>query len=1011
MIDPEVRTDRRTVHRMESQAIYTLRPQEVYAALETSPEGLAPGEVAARQQLYGPNLLVEEARPAEWTRFFEFVSHPMAILLWVVGILAFIVRQPSFGLVVFALIMVNAAFSFWREHRAEQAMQALRKLLPGYALVVRSIGDGSGQEVQVPADALVPGDILVLTEGSNIPADARVVEEYGLRTNNSTLTGDAVPARKSSDASLREIYSELERPNLVFAGTSVFSGTARAVVYATGMLTQFGRIAHLTQAVKEQPSPLQLELAHLTHRIGVIAVSVGLVVFLVGSFSVGMTRYEAFLLAAGIIVAAIPEGLPATVTLSLAMTGQRLASAGVLVKKLSVLETLGTISTICTDKSGTLTQNQMTVREIWVARQRIIVSGVGYEPKGEFIPAGARGGAGASASDAPPWAQKPLKHASHPGGDLRTLLIAGALCNNARLSPPSPGHPQWTSLGDQTEAALRVAAFKGGLTDAELQKNFPRLHELPFDARRKRMSTIHAVRNGLLGIRPNAEVTAGGPELGASATGVASAGHAVQTDVAFVKGAPREILQLCKCVLIDGYETPLDDTLRSEVLAANDEFAGHALRVLALAERSLPPRSKGNPSGGYSPERVERDLTLLGLMAMQDPPRPEVTEAVRVFRQAGIRMVMVTGDYGLTAESFARRIEMLETPDPTILTGAELDQMDNNGLKAALDKEVIFARMAPEHKLRLVAALQERGEVVAVTGDGVNDAPALRKADVGVAMGITGTDVAKEAADIILTTDNFATLVSAIEEGRAVYANVRKFITYIFSSNVPEILPFLATAVFNLPLALTFRQILAIDLGTDMLPALGLGVEKPEPDVMQHPPRRRNRPLVDRHLIRRSFLWLGLIEAILCFSGFFLVRALASPSDYPLLGHFLEVSGLLSLFPQLGPMSIFNPRDVYLLSITVYHAGVVMAQVGNAFACRTETNRGRWLGWLSNPFLLYGIVVEVLIIVLLIYVPFLAGVFNHLPLPLLFWPYLALYGVVLYSLDWLRKSFWRKVKT
>jgi len=988
---------------MESEPIYTLRPPEVFAALETSPAGLSPEEVASRQRLYGLNLLVEEERPAEWKKFLGFVAHPLALLLWVVGVLAFIAGEPRFGLVIWGLVLINAGFSFWREHRAEQAMQALRKLLPGYALVIRRPGEGAaaqGEEVQVPADELVPGDLLVLAEGSNIPADARVVEEYGLRTNNSTLTGDSVPARKSADASFREGISELERPNLVFAGTSVFSGTGRAVVYGTGMLTQFGRIAHLTQVVKEEPTGLQVELTRLTRRIGLIAVGIGLLVFLVGFFSVGMTRYEAFLLAAGIIVAAIPEGLPATLTLSLAMAGQRLAGAGVLVKKLSVLETLGIISTICTDKSGTLTQNQMTVREIWVARQQIILSGVGYNPQGEFRYQGNRslvpleppptaGDQFAAVRErwSPASGKRPDGGAkAEVTGDLKVLLTAGALCNNSRLSPPTPEHPQWTSLGDQTEAALRVAAYKGGLTDEELRLEYPRVHELPFDARRKRMSTIHQVKDGLPGTETQSQT---GQRL----------------DVAFVKGAPREVLQLCTCILVDGNVIPLDDALRAEALAANDEYASRALRVLALAERTLPPRS-----GSYSPERVERDLTFLGLMAMHDPPRPQVSEAVQTFLQAGIRLVMVTGDYGLTAESFARRVGMLQTPDPLILTGAELDEMSDPQLKKALEKEVIFARMAPEHKMRLVSALQGNGEVVAVTGDGVNDAPALRKADVGVAMGMTGTDVAKEAADIILTNDNFATLVSAIEEGRAVYDNVRKFMTYIFSSNVPEILPFIFTAAFNIPLALTFRQILAIDLGTDMLPALGLGAEKPEPDVMRRPPRGRHQPLVDRPLLRRAFLFLGPIEAALCYSGFYLVQALASPADFPLLGRLLERIGMVDYFSGLAVMARLHPQEVYLLSITVFHAGVVMAQAGNAFACRTETNRGRSLGWLSNRNLLFGVAIEVLIILLLIYVPPLARMFQHVPLPAAFWLWLAPYAAVLYGIDWLRKSFWRRVR-
>jgi magnesium-transporting ATPase (P-type) len=916
---------------MESTQIASLRVADVFEALETSSEGLSDGEAAARRALYGRNLLSEAAPVSAWCRLLAHSAHPMALLLWAAGLLAFAVRQPVLGVIIWVVVLANAGFTFWQEHRAEQALQALRALLPAYARVRRD-----GTEIRLMASELVPGDLLSLAEGDHIPADARVVEEYGLRVNNATLTGEAVPARKTADASSQEGISELERPNLVFAGSSVVSGTGRAVVYATGMLTQFGRIARLTQAVPEGPSPLQLELARTSRIISLVALILGLVVFLVGTLDVGLQKFDAFLLALGILVAAVPEGLPATVTLSLAVAVQRLARRGVLVKKLAILETLGKISIICTDKSGTLTQNQMTVQEIWVAGQRLRVSGSGYDPQGNFSP-------------------EPLGQS--PNGDLRALLTAGALCNNARLNPPTPDRPLWTSLGDQTEAALRVVALKSGLEQEELLRIYPRIHELPFDARRKRMSTIHL-------------------------------GNKV-----FVKGAPQEVLQLCNRILIAGEERSLDPPLRAEILAANDGYARRALRVLALAQRVMPAGARD-----YRVESVEHDLTFLGLMAMLDPPRPEVARAMQVFRQAGVRMVMITGDYGLTAESLARRVGLLSTPDPLILTGAELETMSDADLADLLDREVVYARMAPEHKLRLVAAFQARGEVVAVTGDGVNDAPALRKADVAIAMGVSGSDVAKEAADVILTGDDFSALVRAMEEGRGVFDNLRKFITYIFSSNIPEILPFILAALFDIPLALTVSQILAIDLGTDLLPALALGTERPEPEVMRRPPRRPDQPLVDRGLLARAFLWLGPIEAALCYLGFSLVYLLAGrPDRLPLAG--FEWLGLAGI-PGQSP-------GVYLLAVTVFHAGVVMAQAGNAFACRTEKGRLRLLGWSSNRFLLLGVAVEIGLILAMIYLPPLARLFGHVPVPPLFWLVLGSYAPALYGLDWLRKFILR----
>ncbi|MCX6071772.1 MAG: cation-transporting P-type ATPase, partial [Chloroflexi bacterium] len=571
---------------MESRPLHTLRSVDVYQALETSTDGLPEGEPQARLSLYGPNVLTAAPRVPLWRHLVSHTTHLMALLLWGAGLAAILGRQPTLGVVIWIVVLINAGFSFWQQYRAERAIEALSRLLPTYTRVVRS-----GIEQQVEARDLVPGDVLVLAEGDNIPADARVVEEFGLRTNNTTLTGEAMPARKSAEPSLRPGRTEIERPNLVFAGTSVVSGTARAVVYATGMLTQFGRIAHLTQSVHEPPSSLQLELRRLTRTVSVIALLLGIVVFVVGEVEVGLPRLDAFLLAVGMVVAVVPEGLTPLVTLTLAIAVQRLGQRGVLVRKLATMETLGAVSVVCTDKSGTLTQNQMTIRSIWLAGQTLTVTGVGYDPQGEIVP--------------------------RPDGmlaqDLELLLTAASLCNNSRLNAPSPERPTWTCLGDQTEAAMRVLARKGGMDEARLAEALPRVHELPFDARRKRMTTVHGIG---------------------------------REEIAFVKGAPREVLQLCSRYQHEGADLPLEPEVVAEVLKANDGFARNALRVLALARRQLPPRT-----GPYTVEDVERDLTFLGLVAMMDPPRPEVSKAIERCREGGIRMVMITGDYGLTAES------------------------------------------------------------------------------------------------------------------------------------------------------------------------------------------------------------------------------------------------------------------------------------------------------------------------------------------------------------------------
>jgi P-type Ca2+ transporter type 2C len=921
---------------MSASPIYSLRIPEAFQNMETSSKGLSTAEAEARLSLYGENVLSEPPHPPEWQKFLRQVRHPFNLLMFLAAILSLWQEDWTLAAIILLLSMTNSAFSYWREHRAEQAIDKLRHLLPSYAHIIRD-----GNDNHLPASSVVPGDLLILAEGDNIPADARVVEEYGLRVNNASLTGESVAARKTAEASILSGLSDLERPNLIFAGTSVASGTGRAIVYATGMLTQFGRIAQLTQTVHEESSLFQKELAHLSRRLTLIAAIIGGIAWALATFEPHVSQHfpNALLLALGTIVAVTPEGLPATLTLSLAMAVQRLTSRGVLAKRLNVVERLGNVSLICTDKSGTLTQNQMTVREVWVAHHKLKVTGIGYEPKGQYFPSPVN---------------TPFEK------DLLSLLEAALCCNNARINPPGPEHLNWTSLGDQTEAALKVAALKYDLNELEVTESLPRIHEIPFDARRKRMTTIH---------------------------------HGLDHEVAFIKGAPREVLQLCSHILVHGKIQKIIDATRTDILTANDEFSRRALRVLGIARRELPLRS-----GSYTAELVEKDLTFLGLVAMMDPPRPEVEQAIQTCRQAGIRIIMITGDYGLTAESLARRVGMVTTLHPTIVTGAELDAMDDLKLQELLDKEIIFARMAPDHKLRLVSAYQSCGEVVAVTGDGVNDAPALRKADVGIAMGIIGTDVAKEAADIILTNDNFGSIVSAIEEGRSIFDNIRKFITYIFSSNVSEVLPFLLTSALGIPPALVVRQILAIDMGTDILPALALGSEKPEPDIMKYPPRR-SQPLLDKGLLTRSFLWLGLLEAGLCYLGFL--------SIYLFSGNVSQLNQ-----PYLAtinwPQFLILNGDVNAIARTVFLAGVVLVQIGNAFACRTSKAHNTQMGWGSNKVLLFGIGIALLMIVGMIYFPFLSNAFGNQAFPVILWPVLAFFALVLYTLEWLRKGILRQ---
>ncbi|HOL40757.1 MAG TPA: HAD-IC family P-type ATPase, partial [Methanospirillum sp.] len=741
---------------------YSVSVQEIYSRYSSGPTGLDPTECIQRLTRYGKNTLVRSKKKSVYVRFFANFTHLMAILLWTGGIVAFIAHMPQLAVAVWMVNIINGLFSFWQEFRAEKAADALMQLLPSKVRVIRS-----GETVEIPAEDLVPGDLMVLAEGDHISADGRLVDASQLRIDQSTLTGESHPVKKTADPSYDTDISKIEYQNLVFAGTNVVSGTGLAIVTSTGMSTEFGKVAHLTQGIEEEKSPLQQEMVHVTRMVTIVAVSIGILFFIMLIALTTVTLAESFIFALGMIVAFVPEGLLPTVTLALARGSQRMAKRNALIKRLSAVETLGCTTVICTDKTGTLTQNEMTVTRIWTPGAKYSVTGVGYGPVGEIIP---------DESVSP----DNMK-------DLRQVCIAGVLCSNARLLTPEGHSEAWTILGDPTEAAILVAAGKNGIHyENENQRN-PRIREFPFDSRRKCMSTLHLSDSDR---------------------------------ICYLKGAPKSVLDICTSVMEKGVIKPLTEEMKAGIMQVNDSFAEQGLRVLALAQKTVHE----DPIPEHA-EDVEHDMTFLGLVAMMDPPRPEVAHAVQKCQRAHIRIIMITGDYGLTAKSIARRIGIITTDTPRIITGADLDQMPDDELKTALSGEVIFARVSPEHKLRVVEILRESGEIVAVTGDGVNDAPALKKADIGVAMGISGTAVAKEAADIVLTDDNFASIVNAVEEGRAVYANIKKFTGYIFTSNTPEAVPFILFAFSRgrIPLALDVMPILTIDLGTDLVPALALG--------------------------------------------------------------------------------------------------------------------------------------------------------------------------------------------
>lgn len=919
---------------------------EVYASLETTSSGLTQAQAESRIGVYGKNALREVKGKPLYKKLLANFTHLMAIMLWIAGIAAFIAQMPQLGIAVWAVNLINGAFSFWQEYRAEKATEALKKLLPTYTRVLR---DGAEQKILV--EDLVPGDIILLGEGDSISADCRLVTTAELRCDQSTLTGESRPVAKTITAYQQAGMSFTEMPNIVFAGTHVAAGTGKAVVFATGMDTEFGKIANLTQEVGEELSPLQKEMKIATRIITFVALGVGAIFFVLAFFLGKINIADSFIFTVGMVVAFVPEGMLPLVTLSLAMGSQRMAKRNALIKKLSAVETLGCTTVICTDKTGTLTQNEMTVRNLWVPAKNgslepgklFNVTGNGYEPEGKIM----AGSVEVTVENDP---------------NLRALLLAAGLCNNSKLLPPNgDGNNRWTILGDPTEAALIVVAREAGINLSEEEEQTPRLREIPFESRRKRMSTIHNLAGGWKSFGPT------------------------RREMAYVKGAPQETLDLSSSSLNSGKKEPLTKEIREKIMAVNDQFARDGLRVLAIAQRELPAQIED-----YSAEIIEKDLTFLGLIAMMDPPRPEVSKAVEECHTAGIRVVMITGDYGLTAESIARRIGIMKSKDARVVSGFELESMTEEDLIKVLDEEVIFARVAPEHKLRVVSALQAKGNVVAVTGDGVNDAPALKKADIGVAMGITGTDVAKEAASMILTDDNFASIVNAVEEGRAVYSNIRKFCSYIFTSNTPEAIPFIFFVLSGgrIPLGLTVMQILAIDLGTDMVPALGLGVEKPEPGLMLRPPRSLKSHVIDRSMLIRAYGYLGIPQGLITMIAFF---------------YMFWTNGYWGQFIDLP-----STGSLYVAATSLALASVVFTQIGNVFGQRTEKTSIFKIPFFNNRLIWIGILSELVLVFLIVYTPFLNAFIGTGPFPASYWLFLVPFIPALTIIDEVAKYFKRR---
>jgi sodium/potassium-transporting ATPase subunit alpha len=879
-----------------STPLHALPIDEALAHLRTRPAGLTPEEAAERLKTAGFNELETKIRKNYLRIYFRQYIQFFALLLEIAAVLSFVAHSYApgegydlLGYAILGAVVINASFAFWQEYKADKTLEALTRLIPKLVQVRR---DACTEKI--PARTVVPGDILLLEEGDRIPADGILIETNSLYLNNATLTGESRPVnRREGPAAIEDGMTELK--NVVFAGTTIVSGNGVAAVYATGKMTEFGKIATQAKEVQKPPTPMQQEIVRITRILTVAALLVGAVFFVLGFVS-GRGFFISAIFALSLIVANVPEGMLPTITLSLSLASQHMARRNALIKNLDSVQTLGSATVICTDKTGTITRNEMTLKELYLAGGEVVsVSGEGYFQDGDFQ----------AANPVPSFPER-----------LNFFLRVGLL--NCRASIEGQ-----TAIGDPTELALVAAARKGGVDTG----GYTKVKEFPFTSERKMMSTVVDHPEGLR---------------------------------LFSKGAVEVLLPLCVSYVAGGGEIlPMDEAERGRVTAQAEAFERAAYRVLAVA---------------YRDGDCESNLVLLGLVAIMDLPREEVSDAIARCYQAGIRVMVLTGDNPLTAEAVAQRIGLRVD---AVITGDRLRRCSDDVLRELLrEKDVLFARMRSDQKLRIATLLQENGEVVAMTGDGVNDAPALKKADIGISMGGKGTEVAKEASDMILLDDNFASIVAAIEEGRTVYFNIKKFVTYILSSNVPEIAPYILQFFLRIPLPLSVIQILTIDLGSDMLPGLALGNERPEQDVMQRPPVGKNERILDREVFKRGYFFLGMIEASAAMAAF--------------LG-FLLLSGW-----QYGDLSIAG-TELHRQAMTMTLLGAVVCQLANVWTLRSWEFSAFSRGLFSNRLLIGAIGIEIVWIWALLSLAPVQAVFNTASVPPVFLLLLLPFPVLLFT--------------
>ena len=902
-----------------SKSWHMMEIEQVLNELSTEENGLSQEEAAKRLSEYGLNELKKEKGRSPIKLFLTQFTDILIIILLIATGLSLAVGEAIDALIIFVIVIVSALLGFAEEYRSEKAVEALKKMTAPTAIVLRD-----GKELKIPAGQIVPGDIVLLYTGDKIPADARLLEAFNLKLDEAALTGESAPVNKDITAFPEETQLN-DRLNMVFTGTVVVYGRGKAAVTSTGMNTEFGKIAKLVQTTGEEETPLEKRMATVGKWIGIMAILVCVGVGTIGVLE-GRNIIDMLLWAVSLAVAAVPEALPAIVTGALAVGMYRMAKVNTIVKRLPAVETLGCTSVICSDKTGTMTKGEMTVQRAYANDKAIKVSGIGYAPEGEFLYEG--------------------KKIDPSAEELRTLLRVSTLCNDAKLEKETETE-RWIVKGDPTEGALVVAAAKAGLWKEDLEQMEPRIGEIPFSSERKRMTTVHEISG--------------------------------KKKVVYMKGAPEIVLEKCSKILLDGKAQKLTKGKRSQLLKVTETMAMQALRNLGFALTELPEDVE------EFDEKIEKDFTFVGIMGMIDPPREEVKDAIYICRNAGINVVMVTGDHKLTAAAVAKELNLLgeNVEEGKVLTGTELDRLNDEQLTEIVENVVIYARVSPEHKMRIVKAWKSKGQVVAMTGDGVNDAPALKMADIGVSMGVTGTEVTKEASDMVLADDNFASIVKAVREGREIYDNIKKYLTYLLRCNIMEILvmfiavvsvPYLArifspeadvSSIGDATVALTAVQLLWVNLTTDGLPAIALGVDPGDPDLMERKPRNPKESVFTRDVKVYLSAVPILMTALLLF-GYFYYR------------------------PWESAYQLTEARTQLLTAM-------ILMELTNAIAARSLKYPVLKVGVFKNKFLWYAILSSMALQMIVLYTPGVQAIFGVSSPEPLDWAFAILFAIIVFG--------------